>query len=155
MPPIGRFTHRKTATAAATHITLQDGCFGIATLMRIAALFVPSNTPTVESEGALPSPAAPRQPVNATSAAAANVDAEREAPVGLPAAEDLRPEAGWVEGLPHASSQAGFAYAIRINIIIVIVFIFIVFIVVPMSFKSLSTLQKMLQVVQMVFSYCH
>ena len=121
MPPIGRFTHRQTATAVATHITLQDGCFGIATLMRIAALFVPSNTPTTESEEAPPPTAAPRQPVNPTSAATANADAERVTSVGLPAAEDPRSAAGWVEGLPYGSSQAGFAHAVSIVIIIVVI----------------------------------
>ena len=106
----------------ATHITLQDGCFGIATLIRIAALFVPSHAPTTESEEALPPPAAPRQPVNPASAPAANVDVEGEASVGLPAVEELRSAAGWDEGLPEGSNQAISAYA---SWIIVIIFVII------------------------------
>ena len=45
MPPVGRFTHRSSSACKETHITLQDGCFGMATLMRIAALFIPSSKP--------------------------------------------------------------------------------------------------------------
>ena len=49
VPPIGRFTHRSSAAGKETNITLQDGCFGVATLMRIAALFIPSTEPHKEA----------------------------------------------------------------------------------------------------------
>lgn len=42
MPPIGRFSHKRTPWSKETSITLQDGCFGVATLMRISTLFIPS-----------------------------------------------------------------------------------------------------------------
>lgn len=51
VPPVGRFTHRSTATSKETNITLQDGCFGVATLMRIAALFIPSTEPPQDNQG--------------------------------------------------------------------------------------------------------
>lgn len=50
VPPIGRFTYSNGPNGKETNITLQDGCFGVATLMRIAAIFVPSNPNQVSVE---------------------------------------------------------------------------------------------------------
>ncbi|KAA6426735.1 MAG: vacuolar sorting-associated 13F-like [Trebouxia sp. A1-2] len=44
-PAQAEFTVYNTVDHLQTSITLQDGCFGTATLMRIAALFMPSPTP--------------------------------------------------------------------------------------------------------------
>ncbi len=44
-PAQAEFTVYNTVDRLQTSITLQDGCFGTATLMRIAALFMPSPTP--------------------------------------------------------------------------------------------------------------
>ena len=49
MPPVGRFSHKRSPGSLETSITLQDGCFGVATLMRITALFVPSSAPQDET----------------------------------------------------------------------------------------------------------
>lgn len=75
VPPIGRFTHRSTASGKETSITLQDGCFGVATLMRIAALFIPSTEPQedslIQSEsspGRVPPPVLPSNAVNVSHA---------------------------------------------------------------------------------------
>lgn len=45
IPAQAEFTVYNTVDRLQTSITLQDGCFGTATLMRIAALFMPSPTP--------------------------------------------------------------------------------------------------------------
>ena len=45
IPAQAEFTVYNTVDHLQTSITLQDGCFGTATLMRIAALFMPSPTP--------------------------------------------------------------------------------------------------------------
>lgn len=41
VPPRCCFTHRNSQAAMVTNITLEDGCFGIASLMRMAALAAP------------------------------------------------------------------------------------------------------------------
>lgn len=56
LPPIGRFTHRRTLRDKETNITLQDGCFGMATLMRIGALFIPSAKPFEDPSSQKPPP---------------------------------------------------------------------------------------------------
>jgi hypothetical protein len=48
VPPIGRFSHKRSPTSLQTSISLQDGCFGMATLMRISALVIPSSKPGAE-----------------------------------------------------------------------------------------------------------
>ena len=45
IPAQAEFTYYDTIDRLQTSITLQDGCFGTATLMRIAALFMPDPTP--------------------------------------------------------------------------------------------------------------
>ena len=45
IPAQAEFTFYDTTERLQTSITLQDGCFGTATLMRIAALFMPAPTP--------------------------------------------------------------------------------------------------------------
>ena len=51
VPPIGRFTYFKRTpdSVPETNITLQDGCFGVAMLMRITALFRKTETPSVKA----------------------------------------------------------------------------------------------------------
>lgn len=65
IPAQAEFTYYDTIDRLQTSITLQDGCFGTATLMRIAALFMPDPTPSPlpnsEAPGLAKQPESPSQ----------------------------------------------------------------------------------------------
>lgn len=59
-PPVARVTYAETPELRQTAITLQDGCFGAGSLMRIAAMFVrPDSADAVQDESAVEFQAAP------------------------------------------------------------------------------------------------
>ena len=91
-----------------TNITLQDGCFGVATLMRIAALFIPSDKPAKKADNSAPqsTPALPERPDSPASTSRAirdTADAGLEASTGAAA----RDSAETVPDTADASASDG------------------------------------------------
>ena len=132
-PAVGMFTFWSSLERLQTSITLQDGCFGTSTLMRLTALFLPGgslterNTPLSEAVQADSTTSEQQEPLldeAASSHGSAGPDGLPEAaksksaggspPASTPGdgsaapAEEVVPaEAEGVEGMPVEAAEAG------------------------------------------------
>ena len=99
-PAVGRVTYVRTPERAQTSVTLQDGCFGVGTLIRLAAMFVSPDG----SEGG----GSEQEPEQAPGRGAREgADEAAGEPAGGEAAEQLEAASLYSSAAPTGASSGG------------------------------------------------